>query len=301
MQEHLADLLVRRGPLTGAQLHEELGGETLQVWKACVLSPQLALRRVGRRYLRIDRRVDGYARLSPSILREFLTYTVVGMASDPTAIERRRRDLEEQVRDISQRKLRMATRFVAEIAQSITADGTGEQLFCVALAGDVVYEMAHDVSRPERSTGRMVRGSDLDLVVIVHDAAPASLATALDDAIYRKKFEYLKNPAFREEIDYVVKPLGKLRDQASFDTFERMVACKVFAEAKLLHGNTRLFATGKTLLRENGVLDRLRAMELAAAEEREASERHLLTTDTRDLRQEDISVLYAGDEAAEFE
>ena len=34
------------------------------------------------------------------------------------------------------------------------------------LAGDIVYGMGHDAPRSERSTGQMVRGSDVDLVVI---------------------------------------------------------------------------------------------------------------------------------------
>ena len=85
MPERIIDLLERTGPLTGAEIHKALGGEMFALWKACMLSPRLAIRRVGRRYLRLDRRVDGYARLSPSILREFLTYTVVGLADDPAA------------------------------------------------------------------------------------------------------------------------------------------------------------------------------------------------------------------------
>jgi hypothetical protein len=301
MRERVIDLLERTGPLTGAEIHEALGGETFAVWKACMLSPRLVTRRVGRRYLRVDRRVDGYARLSPSVLREFLTYTVVGLSQDPAAIELREQELQDHVKNVSQKKLELATRIVADVAARFTVEADAEKRFCAVLAGDIVYEMAHDVNRPERSTGAMVRGSDLDIVVIVSDDASGELVTQLDRAIYQEKFRYLKNPAFREEIDYVVKRFSKLREQAEFDTIQRMVACKIFDEAVLLCGSTGLFAAGKALLSERGLIDRLRAMEESAIRAREQDERHLLTTDEQVLRGEDSSVFCNSDEAEEFE
>jgi len=35
--------------------------------------------------------------------------------------------------------------------------------------------MAHDAPRPERSTGKLVKGSDMDLVVVVDDLFPKEL------------------------------------------------------------------------------------------------------------------------------
>ena len=301
MQERIIDLVGRTGPWTGAEIHEALGGETFALWKACMLSPRLAIRRVGRRYIRLDRRVDGYARLSPSILREFLTYTVVGLADDPAAMDLRKNELQAHIKDVSRKKLELARRIVTDIAAPFTADGEAEKPFCVVVAGDIVYEMAHEVNRPERSTGEMVHGSDLDIVVIVSDEAPGELVTQLDDAIYRKKYQDLKHPDFREEIDYIVKRFSKLCEQAEFDTFKRMVACKIFDEAVLLYGSGELFADGKALLRERGVIDRLRAMEQSAIRAREQREQHLLATDEQVLRREDLFLFYTNEESEEFE
>ena len=301
MQERIIDLLERTGPRTGAEILKALGGETFALWKACMLSPRLAIRRVGRRYVRLDRRVDGYARLSPSILREFLTYTVVGLADDPAAVDLRKNELQAHIKDVSRKKLELATRIVTDIAAPFTADGQEEKSFCVVVAGDIVYEMAHDVNRPESSTGEMVHGSDLDIVVIVSDESPGELVTQLDDAIYRKKYQYLKHPDFREEIDYIVKRFSKLCEQAEFDTFQRMVACKIFDEAVLLYGSGELFADGKALLRERGVIDRLRAMEQSAIRAREQQEQHLLATDEQALRREDLFLFYTDEESEEFE
>lgn len=301
MQQRIIDLLERGGPLTGAEVHQALGGEMFAMWKACMLSPRLVTCRVSRRYVRLDRRVAGNARLSPSILREFLTYTVVGLLQDPAALDLRRQELQAHVENVSQKKLELATHIMTGIAAQFTVDAEAENRFCVVLAGDIVYGMAHDVDRPERSTGGMVRGSDLDIVVIVSDDAPGELVTQLDHAIYEKKFRYLKSPVFREEIDYIVKRFDRLREQAEFDTFQRMVACKVFDEAVLLCGSAGLFAAGKALLAESGVIDRLRAMEQSAIRARERSEHYLLTTDERVLPGEDASALYTDDEAEEFE
>jgi hypothetical protein len=300
MRERIRELLAQRGPLTGTELSEALGGETFSLWKACMLSPALQLRTVGRRYVRLDRRVEGFARLSPSILREFLTYTVVGLANDPTAIERHARVLQSHIERVSREKLQLTQRIVTDVVEPFSTPGTDETRFCIVVAGDIVYDMAHDVSRPERSTGGMVRGSDLDIVVIVADDAPEDLVVQLDETIYRKKYQYLKHPAFQEEIDYIVKRFSKLAEQAAFDTFERMVACKIFDEAVLLSGSRRLFDDGQALLRDRGITDRLRAMERLAIEAGDEQEHYLLATDDEVLRREDLVLFYTDEECEEF-
>jgi hypothetical protein len=271
------------------------------LWRACVGSSRLQIRRVGRRYVRLDRRVDGFARLSPSILREFLTYSVVGLAGDDAAVGARADQLRDHIASVSEQKLALATSIVRGIAEPFGGGFAPDARFCVVVAGDIVYQMAHDVYRPERSTGNPVHGSDLDIVVVVDDAAPDELVSALDAAIYTKKYQYLMNPAFREEIDYVVKRFSKLREQAEFDTFKHMVACKIFDEAVLCSGSEELFAAGKALLSERGVVDRLRILEQRAAEARQRGERYLAKTEQQVLAAEDLLLFHTTDESEEFE
>lgn len=76
-------LVEEKGPLTGSEIYDAVGGDGLVLWRACRLSKALSIRTLGRRYLRLDSRVEGFARLSPSIFREFLTYSVIGFAADP--------------------------------------------------------------------------------------------------------------------------------------------------------------------------------------------------------------------------
>lgn len=300
MEDRVVRLIQELGPVTGAQLRDALGDEPFRQWKACMLSARLVVRRVGTRYLRLDQRVDGFARLSPSILREFLTYSVVGLAGDPAALDLKAEELFGHIRDVSRAKLDLAKTVVTGIADRL-AEENGEERFCVILAGDIVYQMAHDVPRPERSTGKMVRGSDLDVVVVVDDQAPEALVTALDDAIYQQKYRYLINPSVREEIDYIVKRLERLREQAEFDTFKKMVACKILQEGVLLYGSQTLFDASKALLGEYRVTQKLDAMEEAAVHARQLAEQYLLSTDQSVVEGDDLYLFYTAEESEEFE
>lgn len=171
----------------------------------------------------------------------------------------------------------------------------------VLLAGDVVHGMAHDVARPESSTGGQVDGSDLDLVVLAADDAPPALVDALGTAIHQRKWLYLRNPMLREEVDYVVKPLARLAEQAAFDTFPHQVACKVFDEAEFLAGDPALHEAGRRILAEHGVPERLRALEGRAAEYRARREERLLAIEGDTLPPETRQQFWTDDEQAEFE
>jgi hypothetical protein len=256
---------------------------------------------VGARYLRLDRKVDGYARLSPSILREFLTYSVIGLGGDTAALDRKAAEVLAHIQSVSRAKLDLATGVVAGVVARFADGRAPEERFCVLIAGDVVYDMAHDVPRRERSTGEMVRGSDLDLVVIVDDAAPEALVRRLDAAIYQQKYRHLINPSAREEIDYIVKRFHRLREQTEFDTFKKMVACKVLQEGVLLHGSRALFDAAKALLDQCGVTRQLAAMDVDAARLRRDAERYLLSTDQSVLTDDDLRLFSATDESEESE
>lgn len=302
--ETLADRAFRtlsfRGPMTGAQVQEALGAPNFALWKACMLDPRLDQRVIGRRYVRLDIKLDGHVRLSPSILREFLTYTVVGPAEDPAALDAAASDLADHVAQISKRKLYTARRIMDDITRPFLADPELAPSFCVAVAGDIVYGMSHDVMRPERSTGILVEGSDLDIVVLVADDAPPGLAEDLDAAIYAKKYYYLRNPGFREEIDYVVKTVATLREQAAFDDFHRMVACKVWHESRYLTGSRALFDAAKAMLVEAGISERLAQQEREATLTRQMQQGHLLATPWDELVPEDLGLFYTAEESEEF-
>lgn len=301
MEEQIVRLIEKKGPLTGGEIWEAVGGDGLEVWRTCRLSPSLEIRRVGTRYLRLDRRVEGFARLSPSIWREFLTYSVVGLRGGPFLIDERARDLIAHIEDVSSSKAKLAYQTVSGLAVNFDMELSLAQEACFIIAGDIVYNMAHDVPRPERSTGKLVNGSDMDIVVVVDDEVSDHFVKSLDHAIYKEKYRLLITPHMREEIDYVVKRIVRIREQVRFDTFKHMVACKILYEGTFLYGNEEIFHRIKKLLRRSGIAERLMEMEHRAKEFREEAEAYLLRHDPAKIWQDSLYLFYPSEESEEFE
>ncbi len=267
--EAIRSALEERGPLGGKELYLACGGEVFDLWRASHL--EFMVERVGRRYLRFDKNVEGYARLSPAIEREFLTYSVIGTEGQGEALRERAMALGEEIKRISERKMRLAERTVREVAEPYDLGG-----MCFIIGGDVPLGMAHSDPRPERSTGKLVAGSDLDIVVVARDDFPEKELGELDDAIHGSKYTLLRDQLRREELDYLVKRFSRVREQVRFDSFESMVACKILNEGRLLHGSRELHHDILLLLRDNSIPSKLRGLEGEALKNREAAEEFLL-------------------------
>ena len=272
---NVRDLLDRHGPCTGAELLDRVDVEVFPLWRACSTQPGVVMRRVGRRYLRLDKMVEGYARLSPSIRREFLTYTVVGLAGQEDEMAARCLDLRREFARVSQYKRDFARDVIQRIIESSPNQDRLREHLCCMIAGDVAYGMAHAVERPEPSTGRPVRGSDLDVVIVSDEECTAAERKGFDERVYREKWYMLVIPQIREEIDYVVKDVARVMSQLLFDTFRHMVACKILHESKFLYGNEDLFLRLKRLVGEFGIPDRLARLEERAIRERDVAEMQL--------------------------
>jgi hypothetical protein len=302
LEKKIVAVLEEKGPLSGADVLESLGDDdALLVWRACKLSEALTVRSVGCRYLRLDSKIEGFARLSPSILREFLTYSVIGLTRDQDALSRRAGEIASHIKKVSRTKLELADNILSAVLGQLESDALIKERACILIAGDIVYEMAHDVPRPERSTGKLVKGSDMDLVVVVDDLFPKELMERMDALIYQEKQKVLIAPHLREEIDYVVKNLARVREQMEFDTFKHMVACKILQESTLLCGRQDLFKTVKAMLREQGITDKLIAMEDRATIFRRAAEEFLLREDPEKIKNEGLYLFYPTEESEEFE
>jgi hypothetical protein len=300
MEEEIINLISTHGPLTGSEIKKFISGDNLLLWQACKTSSNLQVKSVGVRYLRFDRQVNGFARLSPSILREFLTYSVVGLADKPMLIEKRGEEIFSHIVKVSRSKMELARNLV-EIVKAQFGETWPHKQVCFILAGDIVFDMAHDVPRPERSTGRLVRGSDIDLVVILNDNVPDDFIRRLDSAIYQEKYKFLKSPSINEEIDYVIKKLERVREQVRFDTFKHMVACKILQEGKLIGGSDRLYHEVIRLLEDNGVLEKLDRLQEAAIAFRKQEEEFLVQNDPKSINREDLYFFYPAEESEEFE
>lgn len=301
LENRIIQLVSDKGPLTGAEICATLEEDELLLWRASRLSENLQVFTIGRRYLRLDRNIDGFARLSPSILREFLTYSVIGLRGGVPALRHRADQIETHTRAVSKEKLELSRTVISALMGQMECEFLLREQACFIIAGDIVYDMAHDVPRPERSTGRMVKGSDIDLVVVVDDAFPRGLMERLDSVIYQEKQKILMTPHLREEIDYIVKDLARVRTQLAFDTFKHMLACKILQEGVLLYGSENLFHEIKSMLHDHGITEKLTTMEHQARIFRKEAERHLLTEDPGRIREENLSYFYPEEESEEFE
>ncbi|MDB9823285.1 hypothetical protein OAC89_06270 [Deltaproteobacteria bacterium] len=301
MEKKIIKLIEEKGPLTGAELLAGINDDPLLILRSCRLSKELTIRIVGTRYLRFDRKIEGYARLSPSILREFLTYSIIGLSSDPEPLDGRADTLLSHIEEISRAKSELAFNLVSSISNSIGNDTLIKEQTCFILAGDIVFNMAHDVPRPERSTGKLVKGSDMDIVVIVDDRFPDKLMKRLDEEIFREKCSLLLNPYIKEEIDYIVKKLARVREQVKFDNFKYMVACKILLEGTFLYGSDNIFHTVKTLLREHGVIKKISDLEARARAFRDKAEEYLTREALHKIKKESLHLFYPTEESEEFE
>lgn len=298
--EEIEALLGKAGPLTGFQLWKTTGGDLMDLWRTCMMSERIEVRRIGVDYLRLDRRIEGYARLSPSVLRGFLTYSVAGLHGDPE-IHRKAGLIEDHIRQVSRAKMEIALNTVSGIIERLDEGACLAAEMCTIVAGDVVYDMAHDMPRPERSTRKIVNGSDMDLVFVMADHVPDRLRRRLDEAVYEEKIRLLMAHHLKEEIDYVLKDITRVAEQLSFDTFPRMVACKILNEGKLLYGNRPLFESVKRMLDEKGITGRLHSMEFTAGRFREQAQEALLKPGAGKASGDGRFLFYPAEESEEFE
>jgi hypothetical protein len=301
IEEKIIDLTKKKGPMTGSELMKDTGSDGLVLWRTCKLSPRLIIRNVGTRYLRLDRRLKKRVRLSPSIFREFLSYSVVSHSEDHKLVEQQAFRLDSHISKVSRSKQELAYRSVCGLTNELDSEIPLKEQACFILGGDIVYNMAHDVQRPERSTGRLVQGSDMDLVVVVDNLCPPEVVKRLDESIFREKIRLLTAPHIKEEIDYIVKNLNRVMEQIKFNTFKKMMACKILNEGAFLYGSEEIFSTIKKLLKQNRIPEKLKKLEQKAIELRRISEQYLLNVEMDKLKDEYLHHFYPIEESEEFE
>jgi len=273
--QKIIDILKENGPLSGKELFERSRTDSLSIWRTCIKSKKITTKIIGKRYLRLDRHVEGYARLSPSILREFLTYTIIGLDKDIVEIKKKAEELNKEIVKVSNEKFNLSKEIISRIVESQINNEEIKKKATFIIAGDIVYNMAHRDPRPESSTGMIVNGSDLD-IIIVTDNISDNIIKELDHSIYNEKYYLLKMPAYREEIDYIIKDITRVKKQSEFNSFEFMVASKILNEGKLLFGSKKLFENIKRILKEKNISQKIKKLEENAIKDRKKAKSHLL-------------------------
>lgn len=295
----IIDLLERHGPLTGKEIIEKTNMNALRVWKICNNSPGIVIKTIGKRYLRLDKQVEGWARLSPSIIREFYSYSVIGLEGQIQGIIKKAELLQQEIIEISKKKYQLA---LTAMKKAVDLQEDSQLILahtCFIISGDVAYEMAHLEPRPEFTTGELVNGSDLDIVIVTKDL-PEHITQGLDSSIYAQKAFLLKNPSCREEIDYVIKNMSTIKSQLRFDCFKSMIASKLLYEGKFLYGNPELFNEVKEMIAKESIPQRIANLEEKAIIHREKARIQLLKCDDALRNEEIMNLFYTKEENEEF-
>jgi len=296
--KEITSIINENGPLTGAMLVEKTGIDVLRLWQFCRKAENICLETAGKRFLRLDRNVEGYARLSPSIRREFLTYTFIGLNNQAEKLKEKVGVFRRETDRISREKRDTAKQCIVSTVDIMPEKEIILAKTCFILAGDVVYDMSHLVSRPEKSTGEMVRGSDLDIIVVAGDDLDPEVSRSLDNYIHKRKHLLLVND--REEIDYLIKSMSRVREQLNFDIFSSMVASKILNEGQFLYGNKDVFQEVKKLVVEYGIPDKLGVLEKQAMHNRELAEAQLLDIDMETESSEYLNLFFTRAEEDEI-
>lgn len=266
LEAQILEILSGKSSVLGVEIAEALDNRYFEIWRTCHNSSKIYSTPFGHYYLRIDKKLDGLARLSPSILRDFLTYTRIStLENSENAVRDAQNSRNEHVR-ISEEKRQIARQIINETLPPEILEHTG-----VLIAGDVCRNMAHLVPRPERSTGKLVRGSDIDLIFVIKE--DGSLKTEIEDRITEAKAIYLQHPALREELDFVVNTLAHYREASAFKEVPHMISCKAALEGQYLAGAKAMVQQSTAILlqaqipreviklTEKAFSDRLLAME----------------------------------------
>lgn len=280
-------------------MRDQSGMEELSLWRICNKSDEIILKTIGKKFLRLDSRIKGYARLSPSIKREFLTYTVIGLKKDSVEIKRKASSTYQEIKKISRQKLELAREVIKKIVAEQEKPEILSGCICFIIAGDIVYSMAHAEPRPETSINEIVKGSDLDIIAVTENL-PRKILKDLDRSIYQQKYYLIKSPSYREEIDYVIKDIRKVQDQLNFNNFKFMVASKILYEGKFLYGSTELFKKIKKMLSERKIPKKLLALEKEAIAGRENAESYLLENSGALPEEECMQLFYTKQEKEEI-
>ncbi|MEQ3629177.1 MAG: hypothetical protein ABNH49_11005 [Hyphomonas sp.] len=244
-------LLAQNGPMLGKELAQALPEiPRLQLWQVCFSSEQLQISHFATYYLRYDITREDEVRLSPSILRDFLSFTLFSLPNQRRKLIERQGGISNLHREISLKKIALARQVMQAILAQLPLET--KQYLCAFIAGDLAYFLAHDEPREVQSIGEIVRGSDID-IIIVHDALPQAIIDMIEVEMRRHKLYFLRHPDHRQELDYICKSKKKMYSQLRYGDIHEKIASKIAYESMFLGGSLELYMSVRDELVSSGV------------------------------------------------
>lgn len=299
VRQEVFEVIERVGPTLGKELAEHLPGRNyLELWQACFTSPDILISHFSRYYLRYDITRDDFIRLSPSILRDFLSFTLFSTSQQREQVIDRQVTLSNHHRQVSMQKMRLARSILRQILRKIPKELHHDM--CAFIAGDIAYFLAHREPREVSAIGEMVNGSDID-IIIVHNGLPDDILELIDQEMMSFKIYYLRHPEYREEVDYICKHKLTMFGQLAYQTIDHKIASKIAYEAIFLAGSVEIFAEIKNQVEASGTQDLIERDFLQGLEERKVAMRTLLSVDASNLDKNTESLFFFSQERVEFQ
>lgn len=289
------------GPLTGGQLSEKLPHiSDIAIWRECYGSPNIRVSNCARYYLRYDILRGNQLRLSPSILRDFLTFSLVYLNDQMVQIVEAGTMLANQFRTISLKKLSWAREALLQLD-----DDLQDVLYnhCVVfLSGDIAYYLAHETKRNHSQLGVEINGSDIDIVIVANRGASPEKIARIESQLLTVKKIYLTTPHIGEELDFIVKPIETMLEQLTYNDIHQKIASKILYESFFLMGRVDIYQTLMKHLKLSGTWDRIeRDFEIALGQRKDTIAKILaLAPDASTEDPEVASLFFASKERLEF-
>ncbi|MBU1288600.1 MAG: hypothetical protein KJ871_12835 [Alphaproteobacteria bacterium] len=299
VESHVIALLNLHGPLIGKQLSDKLPEiPKLALWQACYQSRALQVSHFASYYLRFDITREDQVRLSPSILRDFLSFSLFGLPGQRDQMIERQGTLSNTHREISREKIALAQ----QVMKSLFLDLPREirSSMCAFIAGDLAYFLAHNEPREHLVSGEMVKGSDIDIVIILNDELPDTIQRKIDADMIALKNYYLRHPQYRHEIDFITKRQSTMLKQFHYTDIHDKIASKIAYESMFLGGSLTLYMEVRDAMVATGV-DRLIEADFEhALKDRKHAMQTLLQVSSDDIDDETRSLFYFSQERVEF-
>ncbi len=298
IEAQVESVLAEKGPRLGKELVLDLPTvSSLALWQACYRSRRFHVSHFASYYLRYDITRDDQVRLSPSILRDFLSFTLFGIPGQRDKMLERQGTLANVHREISKQKIAVAQDSINSLLNQLSK--SVREKICAFVAGDLAYYLAHNEPREHVATGEMVRGSDVDIIVIYQDVSD-DVVKQMNDELSRLKSFYLRHPGHRHELDFIVKSQAKMESQFRYVNIHDKIASKIAYESLFLGGSLSLYTAVRDAMTRSGVDELIELDFDHALKDRRHATKNLLAQTSSELDADTRSLFHFSQERVEF-
>lgn len=289
------------GPQSGSALSERFPDvHPIGLWKLCYGSKSVLIQNCARYYLRYDVTRENMLRLSPSILRDFLTFSLIYLPEQGVQSVEAGTRLANRFRRISLRKLSLAREALLRLPEDLQKELNEN---CVVfLSGDIAYYLAHDTLRQHDTLNVPIKGSDIDIVIINNLESDPEKVARIEAELLKIKRQYLITPDIREELDFIVKPVGRMLDQLTYRDIHQKIATKILYESYFLMGRVDIYQSLMRHLDVSGARTKIEAdFEVALGERKQTIGKIMNLSLTQSEQDSNVhSLFYASQERLEF-